>query len=120
MWLAIFASHSVPGLMPSSYQTLKRSACSPRNNRPDPFRIFVRITYENIGLFAHVCDRSFHKVPQIVKRFVYFAMNSTPSVPGPQWEEMTAPAVVSRISLKWPRLSRYFLTSSTISLSHPE
>ena len=73
----------------------------PRNNRPDPFRIFVRITYENIGLF-------------------YFAMNSTPSVPGPQWEEMTAPAVVSRISLKWPRLSRYFLTSSTISLSHPE
>lgn len=28
----------------------------------------------------------------------HFAMNSTPSVPGPQWLEITPPALVSRIS----------------------
>ena len=40
--------------------------------------------------------------------FAYFsAMNSTPSVPGPQWLEMTPPARVMRISSKQPRPSRY-------------
>ncbi|ACR77085.1 Hypothetical protein EUBREC_3359 [Agathobacter rectalis ATCC 33656] len=33
----------------------------------------------------------------------YFAINNTPSVPGPQCDEITPPALVSIISLKMPR-----------------
>lgn len=53
------------------------------NNIYTGLLVFPFIAAE-VFIYTHVCDRSFHKVPQIVKRFVYFAMNSTPSVPGPQ------------------------------------
>ncbi len=50
----------------------------------------------------------------------YFAINRTPSVPGPQWLDTTPPALVSNISWKTPRLSRYERTDSTVAASQPE
>ena len=63
---------------------------------------------------------NFIKRDKISGVIVYFAINRTPSVPGPQWLETTPPALVSNISWKIPRLSRQERTALTVSRSQPE
>ena len=50
-----------------------------------------------IFIFSEQLQRTYYM------KLHYFSINNTPSVPGPQCDEITPPALVSIISLKMPR-----------------